>query len=483
MKTNIDLEFTTNKHIRAKSTLEIQQDIVSRENRSLSRRWYYLGVGLIILGIVFRQPLFIVIGLLITLVLAMVDIWSIYCLRDVAYKRFLSEKRVLYGEEITLSLTLENTKILPLPWIEIQDVVPRALPIKDQSIHTAGVGNSFTLDSLFNLRWYDRVTRRYTVQCHARGVHTFGPTTLRSGDIFGFADREADISNRQFVLVYPMVVPITSFNLPARYPFGDRRAPRRLLEDPSRVVGVREYVYGDSMRRVDWKATARTMQMQSKIYEATTTHTIVLFLNAAARNDEYYGIHPELQELSICAAASVTEWAVNQGHGVGLYANSVMYMPDDEIHFADTLSDDSQEEAQQEISRQRQRRRIRIPASSNEAQRQRIMETLARVQPYFGTSIEDVLQAERTHLPTGATVVVITTTISDRLVDVLARVRQGGHAISILFVGNSPFPIKVAGVTVYSIGGEETWRQFEATYSSSHEDAKQEREYAPTLAL
>ncbi len=471
------------RRIRAKNVYEIQQDIASRENRTLSRRWYYLGVVLIILGIVFRQPLFVVIGILITLVLAMVDVWSVYCLRDVAYKRSLSEKRVLYGEEITLALTLENTKILPLPWIEVQDAVPRALRIKDQPTSTSGSSHSLTLDSLFNLRWYDRVTRRYTVQCRARGVHTFGPTTLRSGDIFGFVDREADISNHQYVLVYPMVVPITSFSLPARHPFGDRRAPRRLLEDPSRVVGVREYVYGDSLRRVDWKATARTMQMQSKIYEATTTHTIVLFLNAAARNDEYYGIHPELQELSICAAASVTEWAVNQGYAVGLYANSVMYMPDDETHFADTLSDDSQEEAQQEISRQRQKRRIRIPASSNETQRQRIMETLARVQPYFGTSIEDVLQAERTHLPTGATVVVITTTISDQLVDALARVRQGGHAISILFVGDSPLPIKVAGVTVYSIGGEETWRRFEATYGSSSEDDIQKKELAPTFAL
>jgi uncharacterized protein (DUF58 family) len=466
-----------------KNVYEIQQDIISRENRSLSRRWYYLGVGLIILGIILRQPLFVVIGLLITLVLAMVDIWSVYCLRYVAYKRSLSEKRVLYGEDVTLSLTLENTKILPLPWIEVQDAVPRALPIKNQPTSTGGSSSSFTLDTLFNLRWYDRVTRRYTVQCRARGVHTFGPTTLRSGDIFGFVDREAELENRQYVLVYPMVVPLTSFNLPARHPFGDRRAPRRLLEDPSRVVGVREYVYGDSLRRVDWKATARMMQMQSKIYEATTTHTIVLFLNAAARSDEYYGIHPELQELSICAAASVTEWAVDQGYAVGLYANSVMYMPDEEIHFTDTSSDDSQEDAQQEIARQRQRRRIRIPASSNEAQRQRIMETLARVQPFFGTSIEDVLQTERTHLPTGATVIIITTTISDSLVDVLARVRQGGHAVSVLFVGNSPLTIKVAGITVHSIGGEEIWRRFEAAYSSPSEDAIQGKELAPAFAL
>src|SRR5205823_12615047 len=97
----------------------------------------------------------------------------------------------------------------------------------------------------------------------------------------------------------------------------------------SRVIGVRDYAYGDSLRRVHWKATARTMQLQSKVYEATTTHALVIFLNIMARLDAYYGIHPELQELATCAAASVTNWAIDQGYAAGLYANTIMFMPED----------------------------------------------------------------------------------------------------------------------------------------------------------
>ena len=458
-----------------KNAYEVQRDVESREDRSLSRRWYYLGIGLILLGILFRQPLFVVIGLLLTLVLILIDIWSLYCLRNISYTRTLSEQRVLFGEEVTLSLVVENTKILPLPWLEVEDVVPRALPIKNQPVRTSGISHSFTLDCLFSLRSYDRVTRRYTLYCNSRGVHTFGPTKLRSGDVFGFVNREAEIPTYQFVLVYPLIVPISNFGLPARHPFGDRRAPRRLLEDPARVVGVREYGYGDSLRRVDWKATARTLQMQSKVYEASTTYTLVLFLNATARRDNYYGVHPELQELSVCAAASLTDWALDQKYAVGLYANSSLYMPDEahtpSIDPETQAEDDNGEQVEVTVEALRKRRRVHIPASNNETQRQRIMEVLARIQPYFGTSIEDVLQAERTHLPTGATVVIITTTISDRLVDILARVRQSGHAVSILFVGDSPLPIRIAGVTVYHIGGEDTWKQFETAYAAGTEHA------------
>ncbi len=457
---------------RVKNVFEILQDTESREDRTLSRRWYYLGIGLLILGILFQQPLFVVVGLLLTLILVMIDLWSLYCLRNVSYQRTLSAKRVLFGEEITLSLVLENTKILPLPWLETEDVIPKALDLQEQTVRSSGMRNVFTLDCLFSLRWYDRVTRRYTIRCNTRGVHTFGPTKLRSGDVFGFATREAELLTYQFVLVYPLIVPITNFGLPARHPFGDRRAPRRLLEDPARVVGVRDYVYGDSLRRVNWKATARTLQMQSKVYEASTTYTIVLFLNTAARHDNYYGIQPELQELSICAAASLTDWAMNQNYAVGLYANGSLYLPD-EPHIVTSDVDEPEKEVRDKSERVeatiealRKRRRIHIAASSNETQRQRIMEVLARIQPYFGTNIEDVLQAERTHLPSGATVVVITTTMSDRLIDTLARIRQSGHAVSILFVGDSPIPIKIAGVTVYSIGGEDTWNQFAAAYST-----------------
>jgi uncharacterized protein (DUF58 family) len=270
------------------------------------------------------------------------------------------------------------------------------------------------------------------------------------------------------LIVYPLVVPLTSFNIPARYPFGDRRAPRRLLEDPSRVIGVRDYTYGDDLRRVHWKATARTMQMQSKIYEATTTYTLVMFLNVAPQLDMHFGIHPELQELSICAAASVADWALNEGYAVGLHANSMMYLPEMGMQLPEKQDQSaSNREAAQEmtVADQLNRRRIQIPPTSNQEQRKRIMEALARIQGFFGSSIEEMIQRERTHLPAGATVVIITSTVNDPLLDTLSRLKQAGHAITILMVGDNPVASRLAGIPVYPLGGEETWKEFMACYN------------------
>ena len=439
----------------------------------MNKRWYYVTIAVVLIGLVFRQPLLLLLGLLALFILLVADIWAKYCMRDVRYKRELSEKRVLFGEEITLSLSIENAKLLPLPWLEIEEIVPRDLHFSGSNLRVSMSSNSFLLESLFSLRWYERVTRRYSVYCTARGVHAFGPTTMRSGDVFGFQSRQESLANRQYLLVYPMVVPLARFSLPARHPFGDYNAPRRMLEDPSRVVGVRDYMYGDDLRRIHWKATARTLQLQSKLYQPTTTYTLVLFLNVAVQLDVYYGIHPELQELAICVAASVANWALDEGLAVGLHANTTMYMP--EIGMSLPAGQDGAAEkttsVESIVAEQLKRRRIHLPPSSNEEQRRRIMETLARIQSYFGTPIEDLLQAERGRLPAGATVVVVTSAISDPLLEALARVRQAGHAVTILFVGDAAIAPKLAGVTIYHLGGEETWKRLMADYLARTDEA------------
>ncbi|GHO69476.1 hypothetical protein KSC_083680 [Ktedonobacter sp. SOSP1-52] len=440
--------------------------------------WYTLCGVLVLLGIIARQPLLVVVGILLLLIIITTDIWSHYCLVDLRYQRKFSQQRALFGEDVTMSVTVENAKILPLPWLEVEDTLPRSLPLREQELRSAILSNNALLECLFSPRWYERVTRNYTLRCIQRGVHTFGPTRLHSGDAFGFIAQDQELDNLQHVMVYPLVAPLESFNLPARHPFGDQRAPRRLLEDPSRIIGVREYRYGDSMRRVHWKATARSMQMQSKIYDATTTYTLEVFLNIDTRPDVYYSIHPELQELSISLAASIASWGLDNGYGVGLYANTMMYIPDEKR--ADTSSSSTGQQEQPalnleaEVAQQLNRRRIRLPASSNEEQRKHIMETLARIQGYFGASIDEVLQAESNRLPNGSTIILITSNLGDRIIDRLAQMRRRGHAISVLFVNDNPPPARVGGINVYHIGGEERWQELIAPFTPSNTAGEQE---------
>src|SRR5262249_37627414 len=73
-----------------------------------------------------------------------------------------------------------------------------------------------------------------------------------------------------FLLVYPKVVPLEGYEIASRRPIGEVRLTHRLFEDPSRIAGVREYQAGDPLNRVHWPSTARTGQLQCKVYEAPT---------------------------------------------------------------------------------------------------------------------------------------------------------------------------------------------------------------------
>jgi uncharacterized protein (DUF58 family) len=422
----------------------------------MRRGWYYLALGIVIGGILLRQPALLVIGLLMIAVLLLIDIWATWCLVNLRYTRRLSEKRVLFGEQVTLSLSLENAKLLPLPWVEVEDLLPLKLLFRGRRPPIKVQRGLPVLESLFSPRWYERITRSYRVYCLARGVHSFGPARLRSGDLFGFLIREVQLAERDYLLVYPPVVPITQFGLPARRPFGDEPAPKRLLEDPARIAGTRDYRYGDELRRVHWKASARAMQLQSKVYESSTTYTLALFLNVQPLLDTHdFSLRPELHELAVCAAASIADWALNEGYAVGLYANTMLYMPE--------RRGDLEEPAEREGGLLR--RLLRLPPASEERQRQRIMEMLARLQAfYYGVSIEEVMLAERTRLPMGTTVVLITARMSEAMQQALLRLRRSGHAVSVLLVGETPALPDLPGISLRRIGGEETWRRLEALY-------------------
>ena len=110
--------------------------------------------------------------------------------------------------------------------------------------------------------------------------------------------------------------------LPARHPFGDFDTPRRFIEDPLRLVGARDYVPGDSFRRIHWKATARRRELQTKILDPSSSNPLAIFLNV--RTSPYLGVNRDVLELAITTAASVAHWGWEAGHPVGLYVNTVL---------------------------------------------------------------------------------------------------------------------------------------------------------------
>ena len=412
----------------------------ARDETLIKRRpWYVLAVTLLILSAITRQPIAFLAAVFALVIGIVPELWYRYALRDLVIHQQVSQKRAFFGESVTLSISVENQKLLPLPWLEVEDEIPIQLPLlTGRALPTYKV-NRVALVNTFSLWSFQRVTRRYQLGCNARGVFSFGPALIRSGDPFGWLVREERVHARESLLVYPVVAPIESFGLPPRHPFGERATPRRLLEDPLRVAGVREYILGDDPRRIHWKATARAGELRSKIYEPSSQYRLLILLDINTYQEAWMGLDPEIQELTIAAAASIAMWALDEGYTVGLLANSLMM----ELSGENISSDDEQAPRLQSMNTttaaQAFVHRVRIPMASDSGQREQLLSALGRLLPYFGSPMDALIEAERFTLPIGTTVVLVSAAavLRETTIENLVDLRTHGAVVHLALTGDA----------------------------------------------
>lgn len=430
----------------------------AEDNRLMRRPWYVAGIGLMVFSLIVGQPLLVVVGLLVIAIGFVPDLWYRYCLSSLYLQRSLSAQRAQIGDELTLTLTMENRKLLPLPRVEIRDEAPdEGVAIHGGYLETSIKPLRVTMVNAFSLWAFQRVTRRYRLRCLARGVYPFGPIQVESGDPFGFLARQARVEAENRLLIYPLVVPIERLGLPSRAPFGEHTAQRRLLEDPMRVAGARDYMQGDEPRRIHWKATARTGALQSKVYEASTHHTLAIFVDVRTQDNPILGYDPARLELALCAAASVANWGIGRGYAVGLYANGTLTYVEPTHSESATYSVEHNLELARAIRDEMVT--VQVAPSTRPEQLVRINETLARMLPYYAGPIADVLVREEAHLPYGSTVVYIGTApaLGRDGVALLDRLWRRGHAVTALLTGEEH--LEKGRVPVARLGNAETWAQ------------------------
>jgi uncharacterized protein (DUF58 family) len=441
-----------------------------RDDTLIKRRpWYVLAAALLVLSALAHQPIAFLAALFAFVIGLAPEIWYRYALRNLTIRQRVSAPRVFFGETITLSISVENQKLLPLPWLEIEDEISSQLTLLTGRASPTYKVNRVALVNAFSLWSFQRVTRRYRLSCRARGVYSFGPATIRSGDPFGWLVRQDRVRAHETLLVYPLVAPVEVFGLSPHHPFGERATPRRLLEDPLRVAGVREYVLGDDPRRIHWKATARAGDLRSKIYEPSSQYRLLMLLDINSYPEPWMGLDPEIQELSIAAAPSLALWALDHGYAVGLLANSLMMGLSGE-----DASGDDERAPLSAAAVQAFIHRVRVPLATGSAQREPLLSALGRLLPYFGSPMDTLIEAERFALPIGTTVIFVgaAAALREATVESLVDLRMHGAAVHLALAGDPESKVNTDtyDLPVHHLGGREVWRELTRSIGDESND-------------
>jgi len=392
-----------------------------------SDAWVLLAVMLTAFGLLFHRPALVLIAALLLTIVPVSWLWNRYALRGIHYSRRFSEQRAFAGEIVDLEISITNRKLLPVGWLKADDEFPAELPLVDEEeltpYHTPGV---VILTSLFSLRWYEETKRKHRLLCGQRGCFSFGPVHLKAGDMFGLFEAADVVPASDWLIVYPQVLPLEELGLPAKDPLGEFRTRRRLFQDPTRTVGVRDHQPEDGFRHIHWKATARRGQLQSRVFEPTTAYNLVVFLNVANFERFWHGYDPVLLEKTISVAASVASYAAEHRFAVGLVANG-------------TLPESDQP--------------IRMLPGRSPSQLTRILEMLAAVTPIASRPVEDLLISESTQLPWGSTIVLVTGIVTQDIAAALERLHSAGRRVVLISLEEKAPPPVSPAVLAYHIPG------------------------------
>jgi len=393
-------------------------------------------VALLGLSLLTREPSLFLLTLSLLVAATLSRLWERYCLVRVEYRRRFTLTRVPFGEEIQMEVEVVNRKFLPLSWLEVEDELPRRLEPKRGRVRSCSKPGRTLLTLLIALRPYERVRRRYTLRCLARGEHLIGPARLRSGDLFGFVTVERTTQPMDSLVVYPRVVPLNRLGLPARHPLGELQAQSWIFEDVNRLAGVREYRAEDGLRRIHWPASARAQRLQTKVYEATTSHKLAIFLNVEKADEECadQSGDADVLEMGITAAASVANWGLAQGYQVGLYCNG-------RHRGAEGV--------------------VAVEPGRDSQQLERILLALGRLQLDQSLRFETLLAEETRRFPFGVTLVVVTAYLTPAVGKAVLGLRRRGYPMALLLSGVQGDIPPLEGAVVRRVGPPDGWRNME----------------------
>jgi uncharacterized protein (DUF58 family) len=355
--------------------------------------------------------------------------WSRRGITQVKIQRRFSTHAFL-GEKVKIDLLVQNKGWLPLPWLELHESLPVALvgPNNFQSVVHLGPGGEANFE--------------YSVDARKRGYYLIGPLSVTTGDIMGLSDAQVAQSQAEALIIYPKIVPFTSVQIPSHSPQGTLRHDVPLFEDPTRVFGKRDYLSGDSQRRIDWKASASSGRLQVKLFEPSIALETFVVLNLNGE-DYYYRSRIDSVELAIVIAASISNWIIGKKQMVGMMVNG-----------RDPLSADGRPQ----------------PLSPRKGKRHmmRLLETLARVESIDSSPLVPMLQRQRYQLAWGTTLIVITGDAGDDLLNELYQARRSGQNAILILAGRDISEEAIRGrakifdIPVYSIGTErdlKVWMQ------------------------
>ncbi|MBH0171657.1 DUF58 domain-containing protein [Fictibacillus sp. 18YEL24] len=246
---------------------------------------------------------------------------AFYPIQRLKVERYISKTKLMAGEEIEVTIVIKRRSNFPLFYVVLEDLLPEVL-LRE----TRYEGNTHQIQSRILLLplFRKNLEFSYTINPAPRGLFKFDQIQISTGDIFGFVLKSTSVSVQDQIFVYPQYQDIERWEAGKMLQSGMKKVGKRSFSDYTSTVSVRDYVAGDRMNWLHWKASARSNKLLTKVFEQQRNDDFVIVLDHCEKS---YGTHDWLFERGVSLAASIVHYAISKGGSIGYHPLSGKEIP------------------------------------------------------------------------------------------------------------------------------------------------------------
>jgi len=260
----------------------------------------------IIVGLFLANGSFMAISLPIVMYLAVLSLFMEEAEASFQIRREISNIRIMACESVEVTVTVKNTGSR-IELLEVIDNLPEYVHLKE--------GNN---RALMGLDQGDEETFSYVLDCPLRGRYVLDDIELKIMDAGRLHTVKANITEASEFSVVAAVEPMKGVKIsPRKTRNWVGMIKSRRVGIGTEFYGIRDYVSGDEMRKINWKATSRYDRLVTNEFEAECSGDVTLILDARVEANVGH-IENSAVEHGVRAVSTISQQILEDKNRVGL---------------------------------------------------------------------------------------------------------------------------------------------------------------------
>ncbi|QNU65303.1 DUF58 domain-containing protein [Ruminiclostridium herbifermentans] len=203
---------------------------------------------------------------LLTLLFASIG-YTIYVYIRIKFIQDIEKRIIVKGESLKLIVKLYNEDFLIFPYVFVSFF---------------GSHSHFNAESYSQSLAITPFSKKefvFDMECKYRGQYEIGISDIYIEDFLGLIRLKYKIPETKKIIVYPNIVYLSKFDIFSNSCSDSQNFSLGIVEDVNNIKDLRNYTYGDSLRRIHWKQTAKNNQLMVKNYQSTTDVNLNILLD------------------------------------------------------------------------------------------------------------------------------------------------------------------------------------------------------------